>query len=85
MDEITFFEQLRQETETAFQSSPVKKKQDSYKRQWNYSICGTPIRRKRGVIFGLNWGGGGDKAIDLESGELNSYPPPPQMPDGSDI
>ncbi len=85
MDEATFFEQLRQKTETAFQKSPVRTKQDSLERQWSYSLCATPIQRRRGVIFGLNWGGGGEQDVDPETGNFFVYTPQTQMPDGSDI
>ena len=85
MDETAFFEQLRQETETVFQSSPVKKKQDSLGRQWSYSLCATPIRRRHGVIFGLNWGGGSEQDIDPKTRKPFAYPPQAEMPDGTDI
>lgn len=85
MDETAFFEQLREKTETAFQSSPVKEMQDARERRWNYSICGTPIRKERGVIFGLNWGGGGEKDIDPDTRKVLEYPAQPSMPDGHNV
>ncbi len=60
MNEEQFFKYLREKTDLAFQKSQIKYKQDRKNRSWNYSICATPIQQKKGILFGLNWGGDGE-------------------------
>ncbi|HET6568976.1 MAG TPA: hypothetical protein VFG50_13510 [Rhodothermales bacterium] len=85
MDEQTFFDHLRVKTQAAFDQAPVKQLQKGLGRTWSYSICATPIRKNTGVIFGLNWGGGGEEDRDPKTGEVYIYPPQAKMPDGADI
>jgi len=55
MEEIDFFHHLLKETEIAFQISATKEKHPES--NWNFAICDTPIQKKCGLFFGLNWGG----------------------------
>lgn len=66
MIEDAFFHELLADTKEAFLKSSLANK------KWNYSICGTPMRKGKGLIVGLNWGG---KETD----------PQLAIPDGSDI
>jgi hypothetical protein len=67
-----FFNELLVATEKQFKKSPVYQKQLNLNKEWNYSICATPIIKDKGVIFGINWGG-------------ENVRPQTNIPDGSDI
>ena len=54
LEPIAFFSLLIRETEQRWSLSPISKK---YKEPLYYSVCGTSIKRNKGVMFGLNWGG----------------------------
>lgn len=54
LNEKDFFNQLLQDAGTAYSQCDVIKLNSN----WSYSVCGTPIIKKQGVILGLNWGGG---------------------------
>ena len=45
----------------AFQDSSIIKKQNLAGKDWGLSICGTPIQIEKGIILGINWGGGNSK------------------------
>lgn len=68
-----FFSKLLSETEIQFKKSPIYHKQIKLGKEWNYSVCGTPIVKGSGIFFGINWGG--------EDG----YKPQTQIPDGKGI
>ena len=70
--EKQFFAELLSDTEIMFKKSPVSKKQQELGEKWNYSVCATPIKRGKGIIFGINWGG-------------NDHKPQPTMPTGKNI
>ncbi len=55
MNEIDFFNHMLERTKAAFLQSKTLEKYPN--ENWNYAICDTPIRKKTGIIFGLNWGG----------------------------
>lgn len=57
MTEKQFFEFLLKNTGQVFQNSPIQEYQVRHNKNWNYSICETPIQKGKGLIFGLNWGG----------------------------
>jgi len=57
MENEKFFYELLDETGKVFRSSPVEKYQIENSKNWNYSVCETPIIKNTGLIFGLNWGG----------------------------
>lgn len=59
-EEFTAF--LLKETEIAYEQSDIKSK------SLYYSVAGTPIIKNKGVLIGLNWGGGGKN-------DMNSYTP----------
>ena len=61
-DDLKFFENLRAMTKVAFSNSPVYKNQIEKKEQLGFSICGNPIQRGKGILFGINWGGRGEYA-----------------------
>ncbi len=71
-DGETFFHLLLEETKELYKTSDVINKNSG----WSYSMCGTPIVKKQGLILGLNWGGGG-------TGEL--FNPQAKYPDGDEI
>jgi hypothetical protein len=54
-----FFTDLLDETKKSFENSPIKKYREQFfpSQKWNYSICETPIKKGKGIIVGLNWGG----------------------------
>jgi len=52
-----FFDELLCDTDRQFKQSPIYQKQLRRGKQWNYSICATPISKGNGVVFGINWGG----------------------------
>lgn len=52
-----FFAELLADTDRQFKQSPVYRKQLTLGKQWNYSVCATPISKSNGVLFGINWGG----------------------------
>ncbi|MBP6872642.1 MAG: hypothetical protein KBC43_11605 [Bacteroidales bacterium] len=56
-----FFNHLKDETEKAYDNSPVKKF------KLYYSICGTSIKRGKEVVFGLNWGGSNKAGENYEA------------------
>lgn len=51
-----FFFDLLDATRFAFLKSPIYELQKERKIQWNYSVCETTIKKKKGIILGLNWG-----------------------------
>jgi uracil-DNA glycosylase family 4 len=64
MDNQTiFFNKLLEEAKEAFGKSKLRFHQDRKNLNWGLSICATPILREKGVIMGINWGGG-SKADD---------------------
>lgn len=73
MSEESFFAELLADTCRQFQKSPVYQKQLKLTRQWNYSVCATPITKGNGVIFGINWGG------------ADGFSPQTVMPNGENI
>jgi hypothetical protein len=66
MNEEEFFYNLLKKTEAVFNDSATRNKHP--KENWNFAICDTPIQKKQGLFFGLNWGG---DDIDQQS----VYPP----------
>lgn len=73
--EQQFFNQLLVKTKEAFNKSPISEKQPNI--QWNYSICGTPIQKDKGIILGINWGADGSHEPQSEmpdSEEAKNYP-----------
>ncbi len=72
-NEEQFFKELLTVTKVAFHNSPVFKEQQKLGKQWNYSICGTPIQLGKGILLGINWGVSGDHVEQTK------------MPDGKDI
>ena len=69
---LDFFSELREATEKEFQKSQLNGK------GYSYSICGTPIIKKRPIIFGINWGGSkGEPQADMpkeaNAKEINDY------------
>ncbi len=71
--EEQFFRRLLVDTERKFFESPVFIKQQQLSKRWNYSVCGTPIQKNKGILLGINWGADGDHEPQME------------MPDGEDI
>lgn len=71
--EQQFLHRLLADTKEKFLSSPVFAEQQQLGRQWNYSVCGTPIQVGKGILLGINWGVSGD------------HQPQTEMPDGKDI
>jgi uracil-DNA glycosylase family 4 len=71
--EEQFFKDLLTETGKKFSYSPVFIKQQKLGRRWNYSVCGTPIQKHKGILLGINWGFDGD------------HDPQSAMPDGQGI
>lgn len=69
----SFFFELLKDTERQFKKSPIYRKQIALGKQWNYSICATPILKTKGVILGINWGG------------TDNFPPQSVMPKGDGI
>lgn len=57
MTEQDFFHQLLKETEKVFLTSPIYKYQKEHNKNWNFAVCDTPIKKGKGLVFGLNWGG----------------------------
>jgi len=53
-DEIAFFRQLLQRTESAYQQSDVKKNFPD--KNWGYSVTATQIMKGKPLIVGFNWG-----------------------------
>jgi hypothetical protein len=51
-----FFQQILLETKEVYNSSPIHQKQKEQGNNWNYSICGTPIQSRKGILMGFNWG-----------------------------
>ena len=70
--EHQFFAELLSDTEKQFMQSPVYQKQLKQRKNWNYTVCDTPIQRKKGILFGINWGG-------------DNIQPQTQMPTGENI
>lgn len=70
MTEDQFFFSLLSKTETAFAKSDIGKRSN----QWYYSVCGTPVRKGKGIVLGINWGVG-----------TGAHSPQSEMPDGLDI
>jgi len=62
MTEIEFFDHLLDKTQKVFFKSNTFKKHGD--KNWNFAICDTPIKKKTGIFFGLNWGG---NDIDAQS------------------
>lgn len=54
-EEELFFYDLLGKTAEGFKDSETRKKYSG--KNWNFAICDTPIQKKRGIFFGLNWGG----------------------------
>lgn len=71
--ENKFFFELLQETHSKFLESPVYLKQQQENKKWNYSVCGTPIQKNKGILFGINWGADSD------------HPAQSDMPNGEDV
>jgi hypothetical protein len=69
MTETEFFEQLIQKTAKQYEKSSIFLKGE----KWNYSICGSPIQKGRGIVLGINWGAD------------DNHEPQSEMPDGKDI
>jgi hypothetical protein len=57
MDEKDFFYYLLKKTETAFLKSDIYNYQIKNNKNWNYAVCDTQIKKNKGIILGLNWGG----------------------------
>ena len=72
-DDIEFIEKLLAKTKTEFSKSPIYKKQNDENKRWGFSICGTPIQKGKGILFGINWGGSGE------------YEEQNKMPEGNNI
>lgn len=68
-----FFQQLREQTKKNFTDTPIYQMQKRLGKQWNYSVCGTPIQNKKGILMGINWGADENNEAQLV------------MPDGKDI
>ena len=68
-----FFKQLLDKTKQAFIDSPIYQKQKTLGKDWNYSICGSPIQLGKGILMGINWG------------EDGNHEPLSAMPNGKDI
>jgi hypothetical protein len=68
-----FLQRLLSDTKEKYMLSPVFAEQQKLGRQWNYSVCGTPIQIGKGILLGINWGVSGD------------HNPQTDMPDGKDI
>lgn len=45
----------------SFSDSSIFKKQNLAGKNWGLSICATPIQIGKGIILGINWGGGNSK------------------------
>lgn len=71
--EEQFLQRLLVETKEKFIGSPIFAEQQQLCRQWNFSVCGTPIQVGKGILLGINWGVSGD------------HKPQAEMPDGKDI
>ena len=71
--EDQFFFELLQETHSKFLESPVYLKQQRENKKWNYSVCGTPVQKNKGILFGINWGADSDHSVQSE------------MPQGTDV
>jgi len=69
----SFFADLLALTEQQFKQSPAYQKQLKRGQQWNYAVCATPIAQRKGIIFGINWGGS------------DGYKPQTKYPSGKDI
>jgi hypothetical protein len=65
-EEEHFFIQLLKETKSKFVKSPIYTKQTELGRQWNYSVCGTPIQKNKQILLGINWGVDGDHEAQKE-------------------
>jgi hypothetical protein len=65
-----FFEFLLAETASKYSISPIRKE------KLYYSICGTSIKKRNGVVFGLNWGG---------SDKYKPYYPQSSMPNSDTL
>ena len=55
MDDKQFFNYLLNKTRLVFHKSSTYKKYGD--KNWNFAICETPIQKRTGIFFGLNWGG----------------------------
>lgn len=55
MEEQQFFKNLLEKTREVFLTSKTYSLYGD--RNWNFAVCETPIKKKTGVFFGLNWGG----------------------------
>ncbi len=73
MSEDVFFKQLLDRTKQVFKITDVYKKQQGLKQNWNYSVCGTPIQKNKGILLGINWGAD------------DNHEPQSDMPEGKDI
>jgi hypothetical protein len=70
-----FFAELLDDTERKYKQSPVYQKQLTLDKQWNYAVCATPIAKRKGVIFGINWGGTDNfpQTVMPTGGDISDY------------
>jgi uracil-DNA glycosylase family 4 len=61
--DTNFFDTISAQVSEAALRAPVFQKRSHERHKWAYSICATPIQCNKGVIMGINWGGGSDKSI----------------------
>jgi hypothetical protein len=68
---------LLRETNEQFKQSPVYQKQHKQNKQLNYSVCATPIFKKKPVLFGINWGGSDifeSQDVTTQFDDITKYP-----------
>src|SRR5687768_10789690 len=58
------FDSISVELKRISTETPLFQRGLSEQKKWAYSVCGTPIQRGKGLIVGINWGGGSDKSKD---------------------
>lgn len=79
MDDCTqMFQKLLDQSTELFAQSRLKSSQEQKKVKWGMSLCATPLAQKKGILLGINWGGGNGRVGD-------NYDVQAQMPTRTDF